>query len=104
MALNTSVGNPAPNLAAVQAYVLSMARWTRATHEQAELFWRQYAQELNTDPLKTAAGLSLVNDDKFTVDTFGTIMLQLKNLLEGVAPTQITDTRDFVTEVINLGS
>ncbi len=100
MALNTDVGGANLDLASVQALVLAQARWLRATHAQAELFWREYAQLLNTDALKTAAGVSLVNDDKFIIDTLGSVMLQIKTLLEGGIPAQVTDTRDFCTEVI----
>jgi hypothetical protein len=101
MALTYDIGG-VPSKAAVSSFLMNQANFIRSVHDQADFFWRIYAQTLATDQQKTDAGLDIVTfpGDKSRLDTFGTVMLQLKNLLEGAAPAQITDTRDFDAQII----
>lgn len=101
MALTFDIGGTVDK-SSVSAFLLNQARFVKNVRDQADLFWRIYAQLLATDQQKTDAGLDLVTfpNDRTRLDTFGTIMLQLKNLLEGSVPSQITDTRDFEAQIV----
>ena len=100
MTLTYDIGG-VPTKTNVSNMLINMAHFLQSTHQQAETYWRTLAQTLATDQQKTDAGLDIATFpfDKTMIDTMSSIMLQLKTLLEGGVPAQVTDTRDFCVQV-----